>query len=160
MLTLAIEDEYLAKATYVKLLELFPEQQMLTRLVAAEQRHIDLLLPLFETYAISVPVDSNGNLVLSFATIEEAALAIADNELNNISMYQHFLKQTNLPDDLRDVFGKLLTGSMMHLHASQRVAFNLANRKGPMNSFINRHSRAMVKNQRQLKTNTLVGEDE
>lgn len=127
MLVLAIEDEYLAKATYTKLLELFPEEEKLTRLINAEQNHIEALLPLFETYNIAVPTDNHGSLVLSFETFQQAAVAIADAELTNISMYQHFLKQSNTPEDIKVVFGYLLAGSMRHLQAAQVSAFDLPN---------------------------------
>lgn len=142
MLTLAIKDEYLAKATYVKLLEIFPDQKMLERLVLAEQRHIDLLLPLFEAYDVVIPEDLNQDLVLDFTTIEQAAQSIANAELANIAMYQHFLSQSNLPDDVKVVFEKLLGASSMHLQAAQRVGFNIPSRRGMMNGFMNRNPRS------------------
>jgi hypothetical protein len=139
MLTLAINDEYLAKATYVKLLEIFPDQKMLEHLILAEQRHIDLLLPLFEAYDVVLPEASNQDLTLDFTTIEQAAQSIASAELANIAMYQHFLSQSNLPDDVRGVFEKLLGASSMHLQAAQRVGFNIPARRGMMNGFMNRN---------------------
>ncbi len=39
--------------------------------------------------------------------------------MENIAMYERFLK-TNLPDDVREVFSRLLAGSKNHLDAFKR----------------------------------------
>lgn len=149
MLNLAIQDEYLAKATYTKLFEAYPDQKMLERLIAAEQRHIDLLIPLFETYQLEVPSDPNTNLVLSYQSFAEAAKAIATGELVNIEMYQHFLSTPDLAVDVADVFKKLLSASTMHLQAAQKVAFDLPHQNRSFNRFINR--RRAVRNHRMIQ---------
>lgn len=128
MLTLAIEDEYAAKATYQALLVLFPEQKILENLLLAEQKHINALLPLFDVYDVVVPVESTVPLVLSYETIQEAALDIAAKEVSNIEMYQHFLSQEDLPEDLELLFTNLVNASMHHQAAAERVVASQAGR--------------------------------
>ncbi len=153
MLTLAIEDEYSAKATYQALLALFPEARILENLLAAEQKHIELLIPLFETYQIDLPVESTVLPTLNYSTLQEAAVDIAKLELINISMYQHFLSQVDLGDDVKEVFAKLLSASTMHLQASQRVAFDLPQSRGRLNGMLNRNHRAMFRQNKKDSNN-------
>jgi hypothetical protein len=150
MLTLAIEDEYAAKATYQALLVLFPDQKILENLLKAEQRHIDLLIPLFETYQVELPTESDVVPNLTYTTLQEAALDIAKLELINVSMYQHFLSQSDLAADVKEVFAKLLSASTNHLQAAQRIAFDLPGNRGGINGMLNRNHRAMFRQNRRM----------
>lgn len=117
MLIYAIEDEYLAKATYEAIIEAYGEVKPFTRIVLAEQTHIDLLLPLFETYGIEVPVNNASEYVVLPDSISSALATGVDAENMNIAMYQAFLDQEDLPDDVRLVFESLLNASEHHLKA-------------------------------------------
>lgn len=55
MLVLALEDEYKAKATYEVIISEYGTITPFSNIVNAEQTHIDLLLPLFDTYQIELP---------------------------------------------------------------------------------------------------------
>ena len=116
MIILALEDEYLAKATYEVIIEQYGEVKPFTNIVKAEQTHIDLLLPLFETYQISLPEDVDKEMVVIPATIEEALQIGVDAEIANIVLYEAFL-ETDIPDDVRVVFEKLMAASENHLEA-------------------------------------------
>lgn len=125
MLTLAIQDEYEAKATYESLLVLFPEAKFLEHLIKAEQRHIDALVPLFTVYGIELPVASLDPIVVAYQTLEEAAIDIAAKEVSNIEMYKHFLAQPDLPEDVEVVFKNLMKASLRHQGAAEKVAAGL-----------------------------------
>lgn len=127
MLTLAIEDEYSAKATYQALLVLFPEARILENLLAAEQKHIDALVPLFATYSVTIPLESTIPLTVTYGTIQEAALDIVAKEASNIEMYAHFLTQSDLPVDVELLFTNLMNASIKHQAAGERVAANGTN---------------------------------
>jgi hypothetical protein len=86
--------------------------------MTAEQTHIDLLLPLFEAYGISVP-EFDVDVVVP-VTLEEAYQLGVEAEIANIALYQAFLDQ-DLPDDVRTVFEQLVEASNHHLAAFSRV---------------------------------------
>jgi hypothetical protein len=127
MLTLAIEDEYSAKATYQALLVLFPQEKILEHLLSAEQKHINALVPLFETYNVTIPLESTIPLTVTYGSIQEAALDIVAKEVSNIAMYAHFLTQSDLPSDVEFLFTNLMNASIKHQAAGERVAANGTN---------------------------------
>ncbi|MCF7932546.1 MAG: hypothetical protein K9K93_05180 [Acholeplasmataceae bacterium] len=130
MLIVALTDEILAKATYESIIETFGEIRPFTKIVLAEQTHIDLLLPLFETYGIDLPdVDVTANPV--YDSVSEALAVGVEAEIANIAIYEAFLAQ-DLPDDVRTAFELLMNASNNHLKAFSRdrmfgAGYDLAN---------------------------------
>jgi hypothetical protein len=120
MLIAAIEDEYLAQATYEAIIEAFGSVKPFSRIVLAEQTHIDLLLPLFETYGVEVPLNTAAQYVVLPDTISSALATGIEAETLNIAMYQVFLSQENLPEDVQAVFELLMNASENHLKAFSR----------------------------------------
>jgi hypothetical protein len=53
----ALMDEYKARDTYAKIIDTFGPVRPFINIVEAEQRHIELLLPLYDKYAIPLPVE-------------------------------------------------------------------------------------------------------
>jgi hypothetical protein len=121
ILTFALLDEYLAKATYEKIIEVYGDIRPFNRIVLAEQRHIDLLLPLFETYGITLPTFDASDIIVP-ESISSALGAGVEAEKANILMYENFLSQ-DLPEDVRFVFEALKTASQKHLSAFSRDRF-------------------------------------
>lgn len=121
MLTYAIQDEYGAYAEYEWIIQTYGALKPYTNIMQAEQTHIDLLLPLFQTYGITVPDRTEAKTHITHpASLLEAAKAGVQAEIDNIAMYDTFLAQKDLPDDVRDVFSKLRTASTHHLDAFQK----------------------------------------
>ena len=74
---------------------------------------------LYRNHGLSIPhVSADDHLVLP-KSVNEAAQIAVQAEINNIAMYELFLKQ-DLPDDVRDVFSLLKNASENHLQAFQR----------------------------------------
>lgn len=119
MLTYAIEDEYLAQAEYNVIIDEFGVQRPFSNIVKAEATHISLLEPLFEEYGVSIPDKDWESMVTVPGSIEEAYAAGVDAEEKNIAMYEGFLDK-DLPDDVKDVFEKLMNASYRHLTAFER----------------------------------------
>jgi hypothetical protein len=117
MLNYAILDEYLAEAEYLAIIETFGEIKPFTNIILAEQRHIDLLLPLFDAYDIEVPQNNAVDSVVIPDTITSALATGVEAEEYNILMYETFLAQDNLPDDVREAFEYLMNASINHLSA-------------------------------------------
>jgi len=124
MLTAALLDEYLAQATYEQIINTYGDVKPFTKIVLAEQQHINLLLPLFETYGITVPENEAASQVVLPDSIASALATGVEAEKANIAMYEAFLAQDNLNDDVRSVFELLKTASEHHLAAFSKDRLN------------------------------------
>ena len=122
MLTYAIQDEYLARAEYDAIIERFGVDRPFTNIKKAEGTHIEHLLPLFAAHSIAVPADTAVEHVVLPETLEEIYQIGVNAEIHNIGMYEAFLKQEGLPEDVKDVFEALKKASASHLQAFQRNA--------------------------------------
>ena len=123
MLTYAIKDEYMAYATYAAIIEAYGEVRPFTRVILAEQTHIELLLPLFETYGIEVPENDAAAYVVLPDSISSALSTGVEAETVNIALYQTFLSDETLPDDVKTVFEQLVAASENHLAAFSRARY-------------------------------------
>ncbi len=121
MLALAIEDEYLAQAQYKAVMDAFALDRPLCSLLRAESMHIAALSALMQAHDIPVPEDAAAGQVKVPATLTEAISAGVEAETKNIAMYESFLAQDNLPEDLRTVFTSLKNASENHLNAFLRT---------------------------------------
>lgn len=119
MLTLALQDEYLARGEYQKIMEKYGPRRPFSNIIKAEERHIAELLPLFDKYGVTRPADRGLELAKVPDTFSACLQAGVEAEIANISMYERFLKR-ELPADVRAVFEHLLAGSRNHLEAFQR----------------------------------------
>jgi hypothetical protein len=120
MLTYAIEDEFMAKYEYEKIIEEFGSQKPFSNIVKSEEQHIEKLIPLFESYNIDVPDDNAAEHVLIPKSILEAGEIGVQAEIDNIAMYEAFLK-TDLPDDVKEVFIDLRDASKNHLKSFENI---------------------------------------
>jgi len=120
MLNYAIQDEYLAQAEYRYIIEKFGNKRPFSNIIKAEKRHIEMLIPIFNTHNISVPQDTAGNHLIETKSVKDSVKAGVQAEIENIDMYQLFLKQ-ELPDDVRDVFERLMKASQNHLRAFKKA---------------------------------------
>ncbi|MDQ0244088.1 hypothetical protein J2S09_001633 [Bacillus fengqiuensis] len=118
-LTYAIQDEFLAQARYDWVIEKFGPVRPFTQIKAAEQRHIQALLPLFKQYNIIVPVNDATRFINIPKTAEEALETGVSAEIDNIAMYDKFLKIPDLPPNVQNVFSRLGHASRNHLAAFQ-----------------------------------------
>jgi|GEM_PF-1170022 len=119
MLTLAIEDEYLARQEYETILDQYGDIRPFTNIIQAEDNHIAMLEPLLELYNVSIPKDTAIDSVVLPETLEATYEIGVQAEVNNIAMYERFLEE-ELPDDIRDVFQRLKNASYNHLEAFRR----------------------------------------
>ena len=120
MLQFAIQDEYLAKAQYSLVMDTFGEVRPFSNIVQSEVQHIALLRPLFTDRGWNVPEDESMPHLVTPQNFTEALKLAEQAEVDNIAMYEHFLNQKNIPDDLKSVFERLLAASKRHLNAFRR----------------------------------------
>lgn len=121
MITMAITDEYLARQEYEIILDAYGNINPFANIIQAEVSHIEELLPLFEAYDIPVPTDDSLDHTVLPNSLQEAYETGVQAEVNNIGMYESFLKQ-DLPEDVRQVFEELMAASVNHLQAFSRNA--------------------------------------
>jgi len=119
MLTYAIQDEYLARSEYEYIINEMNATTPFTNIIKAEQSHIELLVPLFETYGFQLPEDTSKDHILVPSSLTVAYETGVQAEIDNIAMYDKFLS-LDLPDDIREVFITLRDGSKNHLAAFER----------------------------------------
>ena len=122
MLTYAIQDEYLARAEYKVIMDAYGEQRPFINIMKAEGVHVQRLLPLFTAYGVTVPEDTALEHTVKPESLQAAYAAGVTAEVNNIAMYEAFLKQEDLPDDVRAVFEALMRASGNHLRAFEQNA--------------------------------------
>ena len=120
MLTYAIQDEYLAQAEYKVIMDAFGEQRPFVNIMKAEGVHVRRLLPLFTAHGVTVPEDTALEHTVKPDSLQEAYEAGVTAEVHNIAMYEAFLKQEDLPDDVRAVFEALMRASGNHLRAFEQ----------------------------------------
>jgi hypothetical protein len=116
MLTMAIEDEYLAYARYENVIQKFGASRPFTNILRAETMHISALNPLFDKYGIPLPENKARNHIVEPDTLTNAFKAGVEGEIANIKMYNTFLKQ-DIPADVTTVFTALKNASERHLTA-------------------------------------------
>lgn len=119
MLTYAIQDEYLARAKYGLVIEKFGSQRPFSNIIRAEETHIAALKPLFAKHNVPIPVDNAREYLSTPNSLKESFQAGVQGEIENIEMYERFLKQ-DIPDDVRTVFTRLRNASRNHLRAFQK----------------------------------------
>ncbi len=121
MLIYSLEDEYKARAQYNATISKFGEFLPFSNIIFSEEQHISLLKGLFERYGIDVPEDNGSHFVSGFETEDDALKIGVQAEIENIDMYDKFLKQ-DLNKDVRVVFERLMNASKHHLKAFERFS--------------------------------------
>lgn len=121
MLTYALQDEYLAKNEYLKTIEKFGNVRPFFNIVKSEEQHIAMLLPLFLKYGVrTVNEEEMKEKVKVASSLKEATEICVEAEVDNIAMYEKFLVQKDLPEDIRIAFQNLKRASENHLAAFKR----------------------------------------
>ena len=97
MLMYSIQDEYSAFAEYEYILTNFNITKPFSNIINAEASHIEMLLPLFDTYELQVPYNDAENHLLLVVDLVDTFRTGVIAEILNIDMYNLFLEQ-DLPD--------------------------------------------------------------
>ena len=118
----ALMDEYKARDTYRKIIDTFGPVRPFINIVKAEQRHIEMLLPLYEKYAIPLPVEPDPERVTVADSLQKACQMGIEEELTNMAMYDRLIAAADQPDVI-GILQRLQAASRdHHLPAFQRCA--------------------------------------
>lgn len=101
----AIQDEYKAQAVYKRVLTDFGASTLpFKNIINAEVKHAESLARVMANYGIVVPANNfNISDFASYPSVKDACAAGAVAEVENIEMYDNFLK-LDLPSDIKNVF--------------------------------------------------------
>lgn len=119
MLMYAVQDEYLAHGEYLAIIDKFGSQKPYTNIASAEETHLAYLKEVYLSYGLDFPADDSANHIVVPTDLLKAAETGVQAEIDNIAMYEHFLTY-DLPDNVREVFSALKSGSESHLLAFQK----------------------------------------
>lgn len=126
----ALNDEYLAWATYNQVTADFGEAPPFSNIREAEARHIEALCTLFARYGLPVPENPWPGKVARFASRQAACEAGVAAEIANGEMYERLLGATQRPDILTVLRNLQEASQQRHLAAFQRCAQGSAGRGG------------------------------
>ena len=112
-LAMALDDEYRARATYQAVVDTHGPVLPFANIVHAEERHIAALLPLFERYAVPLPLDRWFGNVPPQPNLQADCEAAVAGEIRNYQMYDQLLMQVHEPD-VQMVFSNLRNASANH----------------------------------------------
>jgi hypothetical protein len=122
----ALDDEYLAWATYDQVIADFGEMPPFSNIREAEARHIEALCTLFARYGMVVPENPWPGKVARYASLQAACEAGVAAEIANGEMYERLLGVTQRPDILTVLRNLQEASQQRHLAAFQRCAQGLA----------------------------------
>lgn len=118
----ALDDEYMARATYAQVIADFGDVRPFSNIVEAEGRHVVALVGLFERYGVPVPPDTWPGRATRYASLHEACVAGVAAEVDNGELYERLLAGTER-DDILSVYRNLQEASQQrHLPAFRRCA--------------------------------------
>jgi len=126
----ALNDEYLAWATYDQVIADFGETRPFSNIREAEARHIKALCTLFARYGLPVPENPWPGKVPRYASLHAACEAGVAAEIANGEMYERLLGATQRPDILTVLRNLQEASQQRHLVAFQRCTQRSAGRGG------------------------------
>lgn len=121
-LGMALNDEYKAWAVYDQVIADLGAVRPFTRIVTAEETHIDALVTLFDRYGLEVPENPWSGNVPTFDSRTEACAGGVQAEIDNAALYDQLFTMVDNSDIIR-VFTALQQASLSkHLPAFERCA--------------------------------------
>ena len=117
----AINDEYKSRAAYNAVISKFGEIRPFINIVAAEGRHVEALLLLFDKYNVAIPLDDWDSRIDTPESVLDACRLGVKDEIENAEMYDRLLDLTIDYPDVQEVLKNLQRASKEnHLPAFQR----------------------------------------
>ncbi len=129
-LLLALNDEYMAWATYDQINKDFNDPRPFINIQKAEAKHFDRLKNLFSIYKIPVPENAWEGKTPKFESVVEACKAGVDAEIANRDLYTKLFKSTEREDILLVYKNLQRASDENHLPAFKRCSEGKGNGKG------------------------------
>jgi len=119
-LLLALNDEYMAWATYERINKDHGSPRPFINIQQSEAKHIERLKELFTKYGLPIPENAWVGKVPAFATVSEACKAGVDAEVANVELYKRIFATTEREDILMIYRALQRASNENHLPAFQR----------------------------------------
>jgi len=116
----ALDDEYMAYATYDQVIEDFGPIKPFINIREAEGRHITALLGLFKRYDLPIPDNTWPGRVDHYASVEAACKAGVEAEIANGEMYDRLIGNARKNDIITVLRNLQAASQQRHLPAFQR----------------------------------------
>ena len=116
----ALNDEYLAAATYEQVNRDFNDPRPFVNIVEAEKRHAERLKALLAAYRVPVPANPWTGKTEKFGSLAEACKAGADGEIVNRRLYDQLFESTAREDILLVYRALQRASNENHLPAFER----------------------------------------
>lgn len=107
MLRYALEDEYIKRTRYEMISEKFKIEEPFYTLSKTETSSMLRLISLFSKYNVPVPEDKSIEYIKMPKTLLEGYTLSVKGEENNIAMYERFIEDNALNEDVKEIFSKL-----------------------------------------------------
>ncbi|QGU96318.1 hypothetical protein GOM49_15530 [Clostridium bovifaecis] len=117
MLRYALEDEYIKRTRYELISEKFKIEEPFYSMSKSETCSILKLLTLFSKYNVPVPADKSLEYIKTPKNLLEGYNLSIKGEENNAAMYDKFLRNDTLNDDIKLAFTKLRNISKENMEA-------------------------------------------
>lgn len=116
MIKYAIQDEYVQRARYEYVEKKYSKKEFMTTLAREENIHVYRMLELLSKHKITIPSDKSNEFFFKFPkTLEDAFVLLIKSEKDSIAMYEKFLQQNGVPEEVKIVFTKQIEDSKRHL---------------------------------------------
>lgn len=116
----ALDDEYMAYATYAQVIEDFGPIRPFINICEAEGRHINALLALFERYGLPIPDNTWPGRIDRYASPDAACKAGVEAEIANGEMYERLIRNVQKSDIVTVLKNLQEASQLRHLPAFQR----------------------------------------
>lgn len=127
MLQYAIEDEYMKRKRYELICQLFKVESPFYEMSKTETTNILKLIELFSKYNVPVTQDKSLDYIKTPKTLLEGYDLSIKGELNNAAMYDKFLEDSSLNEDVKKVFKELKNISNKQIKVLQKEMEKLNN---------------------------------
>lgn len=129
MIREALNDEYKTRAFYQLVIKTFGPVRPFINIVLAEDTHAKALEALCARYGIPLPADEWDRTLQPPASVLEACRAGVEGEVENIAMYDRFLKSTEI-SDIRSLFQRLQARSRMLISPRSNAVWHEVRQRG------------------------------
>ncbi|HRJ88885.1 MAG TPA: hypothetical protein PLN05_08110 [Pyrinomonadaceae bacterium] len=130
-LLLALNDEYLATATYQQVNKDLGDPRPFSNIVRAEIRHAEMLKEIFTKYGVPIPDNPWQGNVPRFASVADACKAGIDGEILNRDLYTRLFRSTERKDIIETYRYLQRASEENHLPAFERCGGGKGQGTGP-----------------------------
>ncbi|MCD3194743.1 hypothetical protein G8S49_05415 [Clostridium botulinum C] len=130
VLNYALEDEYMERTRCEMISDKYGEENNIAEIKMEQNTHIYKLLNLMKKNNIPLPGDKSREYLGGLPnTLSESYKLLVESKKESIEMYERFLKEYELPEDLKKVFEQLQLDCKKHMDMFSEYINKVSNKK-------------------------------